>query len=303
MTFLKLAAPAVLLLLVPAASRADFRFTLTRRITAGASVAGDNTDPVRYYFQGQKLKIDSGARAALFDFDARTVTLLDNLSKTFAVVRFEELNSRIAGGDVETRESDTESNINGHNARLSNVRMDIQSAELQRMGSQLRLEMDVWLSRDVPGGQEVTAFYQRNMTRFPWGALAQSLNHGANPDLVASLAAFHRRVAALNGVVVLEVVKVKPVESAPPPRLSAAETTRIRDAIAALDAAAQKGGPDAQSAVREMGRLKALVRDDYLQVPPGGSLFEITLESLGFSADPIPEQVFALPQDFRQLKR
>ena len=239
---------------------------------------------------------------ALFDFDAGNVALLDNIAKTYSVVRFEDLKSGIPGAPVTVRETSREGDINGFTARLSTVGMDLQSAELQRMGSQLRLgRWTCGFRARCRGSAEVSAFYRRNLAKFPWVAMMRALNRGANPTLVASLAAFQRQISTMQGVPVLEIVKVKPAETVPPPRLSPAEASRVRYAIAELDAAADKGGPDAAAAAQEIGRLKALVRDDYLPNGPNSSLFEITLESLGFSADPIAPQTFAVPQDFRKV--
>ena len=36
----------------------------------------------------------------------------------------------------------------------------------------MQMEMDMWLSTDVPGIGELRTFYQKNMERFPWAAMS-----------------------------------------------------------------------------------------------------------------------------------
>lgn len=115
----------------------------------------------------------------------------------------------------------------------------------------------------------------------------------------AGLGVLHRRLAGTNGVPVLEVVRVKSTGSPEAKPLTPAETGRIRDTIAELDAKVQKGGPEAAAATREMSRLKAMVGDDSPPGGPAGSLFEITMESTGFSVASIPDSVFAVPDGYR----
>jgi len=280
-------------------ARADFRFMTTRRTTAGASVAGNQNEPSRYYFKGQKMKIETGQHTAVFDFEARTISAIDHARRTVSVASFHDADVAEAGQKIDIRETARAATINGFAARSVMLTTDLDSGELQQMGSRLRMEVDLWISREVPGAEELVKFYQRNMRRFPWSAMMEALNRRANPALVSALAALQRRIAGMEGVQVRQVVKVKPAEVREIPRLSAAELTRIRFAIAQLDAAVQKGGPEAFAAARDIARLKAAAGDDFLPGGAEGSLFEITMESLGFSSEPIPDSAFALPEGYR----
>ena len=60
----------------------------------------------------------------------------------------------------------------------------------------------------------------------------------------------------------------------------------------------QKGGPGAETATQEMSRLKAMVGDDLVK----GPLFEITVESSGFSTASIPDSVFAIPAGYQRTE-
>src|SRR5450432_514626 len=74
-------------LIIPAA-QADFSYTTTRKTTPGASVAGNNDQPSKYYFKGRKMKVETGETAMVIDFRAQTITTLDYKRKTMSVKSF-----------------------------------------------------------------------------------------------------------------------------------------------------------------------------------------------------------------------
>lgn len=49
------------------------------------------------------------------------------------------------------------------------------------------------------------AFYKRNMSRFPWAAVAQ----GSNPSMRAAMAELQRKMAGMHGAPVLEIIHSK----------------------------------------------------------------------------------------------
>lgn len=283
-------------LLIIADARADFSYTTTRKTTAGASVAGDNDQPSKYYFKGKKLKVETGDAAVVVDFRARTITTLDYKQKTMSLKTFGSANSAPgpseAGAKIDLKKTGQTKTIDGHRSNEVLLITDLDSPELRTMGSRIQMEMDLWVSEDVPGVAELYKFYERNNERFPWEVLSGT----GNQAIQTGLAGMQSRIAGMHGVQILEVVKVKPAGGPPPKSLTVPESGRIRDAIAELDAKVQKGGPDAAAATQEMSRLKALVGDDFV----AGPLFEIKMESSGFSTGSIPDSVFAVPAGYRR---
>jgi hypothetical protein len=74
--------------------------------------------------------------------------------------------------------------------------MEVDNPALKQMGGKVQMEM--WLSADVPGAGELHSFYQRNMAKFPWG-----------------LADLQRKVAEMHGLRVLEFMKMKSAGAQP----------------------------------------------------------------------------------------
>jgi hypothetical protein len=277
------------LLLTISSARADFSYTTTRKTTAGASVAGNHNQASRYYFKGRKMKVETGDTAVVLDFAARTITALDNKLKTMSVRTFE---ADATGATVDIKKTGQTKNIGGHRAVEMLLTTGLDGPELRTMGSQLQMEVDLWLSEDVQGAAWLHKFYQENQVGFPW----RILSGPGNPAIQTGLASLHGRIATMNGIPALEVIKVLPAGGPPAKPLTPAESGKIRDTIAELDAKVQKGGPEAEAATHEMSRLKAMVGDDYVK----GPLFEITVESSGFSTGSIPDSVFAIPAGYQQ---
>jgi hypothetical protein len=293
---MKVATFTIALLLIAVDTRADFSYTTTRKTTPGASVAGNNNAPSKYYFKGRKMKVETGDTGVVIDFRSQTITTLDYKRKTMSVRSIGPSGSVTEPGDsgakVDLRETGQTKTINGHHSIEMLLTTDLDSPELRTMGSRVRMEMDLWLSKDVQGASELHRFYEKNKASFPW----QILSGDGNQAFQTGLAGLQSRIAGMKGVQVLEVVKVKPAGGPTANALTPSESGRIRDTIAELDAVVQKGGPEAVAATREMSRLKAMVGDDFVE----GPLFEITVESSGFSTGSIPDSVFAVPAGYQR---
>ena len=104
--------------------------------------------------------------------------------KTVTVRKF----SDIAGGQaqsgvqaqIEVKETGEKKQINGYNARELEMTMDMQMPQGPAAGMKMQMVMDMWLSSDVPGVQELREFYRRNANRFPWSAMGGGGNPAAS---------------------------------------------------------------------------------------------------------------------------
>src|SRR5947199_177272 len=74
-------------------ARADFSYTQTRKSASGMGMAGAaggaaGNQTSKHYMKGQKMKTDSGATALIMDFEAQTITTINNDQKTYTVTKF-----------------------------------------------------------------------------------------------------------------------------------------------------------------------------------------------------------------------
>lgn len=286
------------------AARADFSYTTTNKTTGGTMAAmagGVNTPPAKQYFKGQKMKTDSGDTAIILDFDAQTISTVNNKAKTISVRSFNDAGAAAKNDmsvKIDVKETGQQKTINGYNAKELIMTMDLDSPQMQQMGK-MQMEMDMWLSGDVPGIGELRSFYKKNLERMPWAALSG----GGNPAMQSAMVEMQRKLAEMNGVQVLSVMKVKQAGGAAAPampQMSSAQQAQMQAAMARLQEMQRQGGPQAAAAAQALGRMGGMANG----APAGGAsnaLIEITVESGDFSTASIPDSVFAIPAGYQKV--
>jgi hypothetical protein len=288
--------PACILFLTAAASltlRADFSYSTTMKLPGGGMAATPGMNRVtKTYLKGQKMKIESGASVMILDFDAQTSTYIDSSQKTYRVSKFSDLGEPLSkpGQDVHIDVKDTGQRkaINGYNASEMVLSVELDNPTGRQAGMKMRMEVDFWISSDVPGAQELRAFYQRNAAKFPWGAMAGDGGRG-NPGMRNAMVELLRKMSDMKGVPVLEVIKVGGGNDA-------------------QQAQMQQGMAQARAQLEEMkrqGKLTPQMEEALKRLnagASGGSMFETTMESSDFSASPIPDSAFGIPADYQQAQ-
>jgi hypothetical protein len=290
----------IALLSVTLAARADFSYTTSSKVTGGsmgamAGSAGNAQD--KLYFKGQKMKTESADVATIIDFEAQTLTTINHRTKTVTVKKLSEITTgpNDASVTVDVKETGQRKTINGYDAKELVMTMEMSMPQAPQMGK-MQMEMQLWLSSDVPGLGEMREFYRKNMERFPWSTMG-----GANPQMVQAMAQMRRKMAEMNGVQVETVMKVKPAGGAGAPampqmpQMTAEQQAQMQAAMARLK---QQGGPAADAAAQAMARMGNMGRG-----PASGasnSLMEITTDSSEFSTAPIPDSVFAIPAGYQK---
>jgi hypothetical protein len=271
------------------AAHADFSYTQTRKGGPAASNAA-----TKHYFKGQKMKTESASVSSIFDLDAQTMTSLNHATKTYTVTKFSEIGQSIksAGVDAkaEVRQTGQKKNINGYNATEVVMTMTMDSPQATKTGMQMTMEMSMWLSSDPPGAQELRAFYQKNMDKFPWAAMAA----GGNAGMQKAMADMQKQVAQLGGIAVLQVTKMKSMGN---DAQMAQMQQGMAQARAQMEAMRKQGGKQAEMAEQALARMGPAASG------AGGSMFEVTMESSGFSTASIPDSVFAIPAGYTNTKK
>jgi len=278
--------------------RADFSYTTTNK-TGGAMAAmagGVNAPPAKHYFKGQKMKTDNGDIATILDFDAQTITTVNNKLKTISVRNFSDIGIGVKQSDVsvkvDVKETGQQKTINGYNAKELIMTMDFDNPQAKQMGK-MHMEMDMWLSPDVPGAGELRNFYKKNMDRMPWTALSG----GGNPALQSGMAEMQRKIAEMNGLQVLSVMTVKPAGGAAA-QMTSAQMAQMQAAMAKLQDLQKQGGPAAAAAAQAMARMGNMT--GAAGAGASDALMEITTEGSDFSTASIPDSVFAIPAGYRR---
>src|SRR5580658_1890774 len=83
--------------------RADFSYTTTQKATGGqmAAMAAGTNQSSKFYLKGQKMKTELPDTATILDFDAQTITTVNNRQKTYTVRKFNDIPA--ANSDVDAK--------------------------------------------------------------------------------------------------------------------------------------------------------------------------------------------------------
>ncbi|HEY2572576.1 MAG TPA: hypothetical protein VGH65_00860 [Verrucomicrobiaceae bacterium] len=256
---------------------ADFSYEVTRHGDAQKVVT-------KHYLRGERMVVDNGETATVFDLGAKTVTTIDRVRKTYMVRSFAQMRSmaaQSAGGQamVDVKETGQTKTIAGFGARqiMMTVHVDAPGGQ---PGSTIETEVEMWVSDEVPGANELRAFYVRNADAFPWAALSDASGAAAE-----SMANAQRKIAKIGGVPMLAITRRKMIGG---PEPSPTQKKQLESARAKLQAMAASGGQQglaAQDALRRLAAESAPQPD------------EVT-ESSGFSISAIPASVFGVPAGF-----
>ncbi len=288
-------------LMLVTAAQADFSYTVTRKASGpmGAMAGGPETST--YYYKGQKMKVDNGSNATIVDFDARTITVVNNATKSYTLKSIGEGASSLESNGIEAKidvkEPGQKKTVNGFSASETLVTAEVESNQAPRP-MKMKMEMEIWASPDVPGASELRDFHRRNAARFPWQALAG----GGNPAMQNAMTDIQKKMASINGVPVQEIVRVTPAGGAAAmpamPQMSGAQLAEMAQARAKLEATVAQGGPAAAYAKQALDRMPGSAPSAGASGPASGALMEITMDSSGFSAASIPDSTFAVPAGY-----
>src|SRR5579863_5241793 len=106
----------LLMLAAGISARADFSYTMTPKSVGAAPAAG--AQQIKYTLKGQKMMVETGGHTMLVDFDAQTVTDIDNGQKTYSVKKFSDLAQGMPAAEiqVDAKETGQRKVINGFNS-------------------------------------------------------------------------------------------------------------------------------------------------------------------------------------------
>jgi hypothetical protein len=301
---MKTIAITMLALAASVTARADFSYTTTTKMSGGMTggMAGMNDRATQHFFKGNKMKMDLGDTATILDFDAQTFTHVDNKQKTYSVTTFNELGAMTGEGlkksgaeiTVDVKETGRQKQVNGYNAHEVVLSIDVDNPQARQAGMKMRMEMEMWLSPDVPGAGELRAFYQQNAARFPWSAMAGGAGRGGQ-GMQNGIAELQRKMAAMNGFPVLQVMRMKTAGN----EVQMAQVQQqMAKACAQMEEMKAKGGQQAAMAEQMMTRMNCKSAGG-----GGSALFESTIEASGFSSSPVRESTFAIPEGYKQVDR
>jgi len=275
------------------AARADFSYKTVSKGTGMMAAASGQT--TKNFFKGDKMMVDRGNAATIIDFGSQTITQINHTQKTYSVMPFGEIGAKMgqAGSmdvKVDVKETGQRKVIGGFNCR--EVVLTVETTGPQAAGQpggamKMGVTMDMWVSPDVPGNQEMHAFGQRMASGPGWAAMMGG-GAGGGGGMQKAMAELQKKMANVNGVPVLVVMKIGAAGDA----AQAAQMQQgMAQARAQLEAMKARGGEQAKAAEAALARMGG---------GSSGSMMEMTMESSGFSTATIPASQFAPPAGYQK---
>jgi hypothetical protein len=261
-------------------ARADFSYAIATKSGSGAI----NTSS-KVYLKGQKIKYDYGTFATIIDFGAQTLTELSYNRKTYTVTPFTQMGQArtqtVRQSKIDVKQTGQRKMVNGYNASQVILTIDMPVGSTTEPGSTLHVDAELWISPDVPGSQEMKAFYQKYADRFSSAVLGRG-----DQSMEKAIGEISRAMGALNGVVVQQIMKTTGggQEEA---------QNAMADVQKQLDALKKQGNLPPQVAQRLSNMQTG---------SGGGSKNEIVQDSANFSISAIPDLVFAIPAGYQQSR-
>jgi hypothetical protein len=170
----------------------------------------------------------------------------------------------------------------------------------------MQMEMDLWISSDVPGAGDMRAFYQKNLANFPFAAMSGA---NGNAGMQKAMAQMERKLAELNGVAVERIIRVKSAggagspQAAQMPQMTPQQQAQMQAAMAKMQEMAKQGGPQAAAAQQMMSRMGNMSGGAAPASASGaGSMIEMTIDASGFSNASVPDSVFGIPAGYKQTE-
>jgi hypothetical protein len=277
---------------------ADFSYTSTAK--SGAATPPQST---KHYIKGSRMMMDSANTSTILDFEAQTITSINKSQKTYSVTPFADLGGATktdinVDAKIDVKETGQRKTINGYSASEMVMTMSIDAPQAGPSGMKMELEMDMWLSADVPGSQELKAFHEKYKGRFPYGAMAGGRG---NAGMQKGMADMQEKMASLGGIPVLQVTRMKGAAGSAPqmPQMSPAQQQQMEQARAKMEEMAKQGGAQGAAAQQALARMGAMMG----AASGSGSLFETTTETSDFSTGSISGSVFEIPTGYRKTDR
>ena len=215
------------------AAFADLQYEMTSRATGGAVVnmpiiGGRMKEPhtTVHYLKGNRMATVTKGTSSIWDLDAGTVTTIHTDKKSYSVMTFEQMRQSMedamkqmqqAAGPkksdveytwkVDVQDAGDEKSVAGFNAHHFIITMTGEASDASGGGvAGLKMIMDNWMAKNVPGMKEYHDFYKRMAEK-----MGMDVSSGINPMVRAQLGSgwetAAKEMAKMQGFAVLSVMR------------------------------------------------------------------------------------------------
>ena len=275
--------------------------------------------------KGNKMVHTSKDRADIIDLDSETMTGIDFSKKTYTVMTFAEMTQLMErsmqqmkekqNGDasfkISLKSTGASKQVNGFDAKemLMTMQMDATDEKTGNKGG-MQVSSSMWIAQNVAGYEEMREFHKKMAAKLAWTPGGGGMM-AANPDMARGMAEVYREAAKMDGVPILQIMKMTPAGPDGQPMQVPAETQSSQ----------QQSKPKAEAPSignvlgGKLGGFGGLGRKKKQQEEPkeepaaaantapagDATLAEITTEMSGFSSASVDASKFVVPAGFKKV--
>jgi hypothetical protein len=330
-----------LLLLAATWASADFSYEQRSQFTGGAMAqmmkmastfskkAGLPTSTWTY-LKGNKIAYVTGTNTQVFDIDAETITQIDSEKKTYSVTTFAQMREAMAKlttegkKDVDTRiqvdakETGRAKAVAGQNTNEWLVSFIYAVKDKKgKQTAEMETQSSMWLATNVAGWKEFSAAQQKlgqKMATGPGGASPFGGGMaGAQPGMGESWAALAEKMSKMNGVPMLQIVRMGQKGQLPPastmgeapapgaPKAEAESKPKAGDLIGGA-LGGRLGGLGRRRKDSSEPREDMPQKAEGARGGEGGLLMEMTIETIQMSSMAVDAAKLAVPAGYQQVE-
>jgi hypothetical protein len=314
----------------------DFSYEETSKVTGGMmagviKVAGAFSKQARepmvstVAVKGDRMVHWSQHHASIIDLNRETITDVNLDKKQYSVLTFaqmkqamEEMSQKMKSSPdaqradvhfkVSAKDTGEKKAIAGFDTHEMILTMEMEGTD-QQTGNKggMVITSDMWLAPKMAGYSEIADFYKRMSQKLDWTPSGMGIL-GSRPDMVKGMAELNKEGAKLNGVPVLQVVKMGAHAEGQPQNGQAAQAPQQQDQQADKPSIGSiLGGHLGGLGRKKKDQDQAQSGGEGGAAPQGsgdasGSLMEMTMEMSGFSSAPVDGSRFEVPAGFKQVE-
>ena len=299
-------------------------------------------DPIvsTIYLKDNRLANASPEEIQIIDLDKETITHIDVQKKTYTVMTFEQMKQAIENArrqmqqqaakpadqpaadpnaqnvqmsfDVKVRKTGAQKEISGLQSSQAILTMTMTATNTQTQQSgNLAITNDMWMVPEIPGYEQVRAFYRRMAAKMADGTMGLGFDFSRmlaqNPGASQALGDMAKEMQKLDGVPVMQVMRMGTTTNGQPlPAASEAPTPAAPAGPSAGDVAKQ-GMTSALTSHFGLGGFGKKKQDPpppdpNAAQPTSAILMETQITTSNFSTAPVDPSHFDIPAGYKLVQ-
>lgn len=301
------------------------------------------------YVKGNMMRKDQAdGHIQIIDLDGKRIISIDSQKRTYSIMTFDQMKANLehARENVQTQKASqpqgeqqpqvqvtpkVEVTPTGKTATVLNlpasevlmrIDMEMQSTDPSTQGQSatMWIKTNSWITPNIPGYEELTAFYQKMGKEMAW---VPGSAMGGNPQMSQGMAQLRQNAAALKGFPLVQYVSMGmagtgqttaqggQAQQAQTPSTQTQSSTPVTspgDAIAkGLGGMLGGFGRKKKQQQQDQSDQGSSAGGSDAGLPPAppatqGSLMEMTVQVTGYSSDTLTDDLFAVPSGYTQVQ-